>query len=183
MKKLIDAIYLSIPEVIKEWNENKLTQLESLVEQPFKEYFNNRQTQEKTKMVSPVIDTIFTRIMKTHLNDFEVDEGKGRDYKWGNILLESKLTLGEGNSWTGNGYTKTDIHLLFRFNIDENGIIVSYFSSVVDLSKCESNWTSPTNKSNFSTLKFLTNDISEISIIHGEMVSKKKYLSCEMIKA
>jgi len=182
MKKLIEAIELTIPQVIMEWNDEKLKQLEVVWEQSFKSYFSGRQTQEKTKVVSPVIDVVFARIMKTHLDDFQVDEGKGRDYKWGDILLENKLTLGLGNSWTGNGYTKTDIHLLFRFDMDENGLITSYFSSVVDLSKCLSDWTDPTNKSNFSTLKFLVSDRPEIYIIHGEMVGKKKYLSCEMVK-
>ena len=182
MQDLIKAIEVSIPLVINEWNTKKIKQFETLYEQPFAKYFNNRQTQEKTKVVSPVIDTVFARIMSEQTN-FVIDEGKGRDYQWNGIPLENKLTLSTGNSWTGNGYKKTDFHILSKFELDENGLIVNYFSCLVNLTECLSNWTTPKN-SNFSTLQFLSEDFDKITVIHGSLIkSKKKYLDCVMVKS
>ena len=98
MQELIKAIEMSIPLVVDNWNDVKIKQFEILYEQPFAEYFRNRQTQEKTKVVSPVIDTVFARIMSEKISNFMVDEGKGRDYRWNEKPLENKLTLSTGNS-------------------------------------------------------------------------------------
>ncbi len=181
MIELVNAIKSTLPLVVNEWNSNKLKQLELYVEKPFKEYFENRETQEKTKMVSPAIDAIFNKIMCSKINDFKIDEGKGRDYKYNQTPLECKTTLSCGNSWTGNGYKKTDYHILFRLEMDENGYITSYFSMLVNLNECESSWTEPTLSSNFSTLKFLNNDLDKITFIHGNMTKKRKYMDCVMI--
>ncbi len=182
MQELIKAIEMSIPLVVDNWNDVKIKQFEILYEQPFAEYFRNRQTQEKTKVVSPVIDTVFARIMSEKINNFIVDEGKGRDYRWNEKPLENKLTLSTGNSWTGNGYRKTDFHILSKFELEENGMIISFFTCLVNLSECVSQWTKPKN-SNFSTLKFLSCDFDKITPIHGKIIkSSKKYLDYEMIK-
>lgn len=181
MDKLINAIKTTIPIVIKEWNEKKIQQFEILVEQKFKEYFLNRETQEKTKMISPIIDILFSRIMSETISDFNIDEGRGRDYKWGEMPIESKTTFNIGNSWTGNGYKKTDNHILSKFELDENGVIVSYFTCFVNLNTCVSAWSKPKN-SNFSTLKFLNDDLDKIILIHGSMCKSQKFLSCGLIK-
>lgn len=186
MTQLIEAINKAIPVVVSEWNTKKIFQFETLVEQSFASYFANRETQEKTKMVSPIIDTIFARVMSELCDDFKIDEGKGRDYEWNGIPLENKLTLSTGNAWTGNGYKKTDFHILSKFELDENGFIVSYFSCLVNLTECQSAWSKPKN-SNFSTLKFLNEDYEKISVIHGNMTkargARSKYLNCGLIKA
>jgi len=176
-KKLLDAIKIAITLTVAEWNNTKKNQFENLMEQSFSVYFSNRQTQEKTKMVSPIIDAVFSRIMKKLLINFHVDEGKGKDYRWCKLELENKLTLSVGNSWTGNGYKKTSFHILNRMELNDDGEIISYFSALVDLSECESNWTAPTTKSNFSTLKFLNNDFSKIQLIHGDMTKKQKFIN------
>ncbi len=182
MENLIKAIEKSIPIVVNEWNTKKIQQFETLVEQPFSKYFLNRETQEKTKMVSPIIDIIFARVMSEQVDCFVIDEGRGRDYQWNGIPLENKLTLSTGNSWTGNGYKKTDFHILSKFELDENGFIVSYFSCLVNLTNCLSDWSKPKN-SNFSTLKFLNEDFEKVTVIHGKMDKNQKYLSCTMIKS
>lgn len=182
MEKLVKAIEISIPLVVKEWNTNKIHQFETLVEQPFSKYFLNRETQEKTKMVSPIIDIIFKRMMSQQIDDFSIDEGKGRDFQWNGIPLENKLTLSTGNSWTGNGYKKTDFHILSKFELDQNGLIVSYFSCLVNLANCLSDWTKPKN-SNFSTLKFLNVDLEKITIIHGNMTKSQKYVNISLVKS
>lgn len=182
IKKLCDSIEEVTPLLVQEWNNVKIKQFHALYEKSFSEYYNNRQTQEKTKNVSPVIDTVFTRLMSEKLEGFEVDEGKGRDYKWNDIPIECKITLSDGNSWTGNGYSKTDIHVLFRFNINDDGIINSYLALITDLSKCESGWSAPAKTANFSQLKFLNSDITNINVLHGSVNEKSKYLSFDMVK-
>ena len=185
MDQLITAIKSVMPLLIAEWNNTKLSQFEQLVEQPFAQYFEGRQTQEKTKMVAPILDSVFARLMKPILPGFDVDEGKGRDYIWDTIPLESKITFGSGKSWTGNGYAKTPWHILMRFEITEDGVIVGYFATLVNLDNCASKWTVPpadkAKTSNFSTLTFLKEDHQHLLPIHGEFTAKNKYLNPEMI--
>jgi hypothetical protein len=181
MEELIKAIYVSIPKVVKEWNAKKLLEFENLYEQTFKEYFNDKQTQEKTKIISPIIDAIFARIMCEQINGFVIDAGRGKDYNWNGIPLESKLTLSSGNSWTGNGYKKTDYHILSKFDFNEYGLIISYFSCLVNLNDCLSKWSKP-HMSNFSTLKFINEDIDKIILIYGDKEKKSKYLHFSMVK-
>ena len=40
--------------IIDKWNEVKVPLFEELYETPFREYYKDRQTQEKTKNVSPI---------------------------------------------------------------------------------------------------------------------------------
>jgi len=182
MEDLIKAIEKSIPLVVSEWNTKKIQQLEVAWEQPFGKYFLNRETQEKTKMVSPIIDIVFARVMSEQIDGFVIDEGKGRDYQWNGIPLENKLTLSTGNAWTGNGYKKTDFHILSKFELDENGFIISYFSCLVNLTNCLSDWSKPKN-SNFSSLKFHNEDSDEIIVIHGSLVKNQKWLNFTMVKS
>ena len=172
MDKLTEAIKTIIPKVVHEWNTSKLPLFESLVEQSFKSYFEGRQTQEKTKMVAPILDSIFSRHMKAIIPEFIVSEGKGQDYLYGSIPLESKITFGSGDSWTGNGYSKTPWHLLMRFELTENGKIIDQFAMMTDLSQCESKWSDPGLKSNFSTLKFKVKDIPNLISIIGCLSNK-----------
>ena len=176
IKALIDAIKSSVPNVVTEWNTNKLPQFESLVEQSFRQYFAGRQTQEKTKLVAPILDVIFARLMKTQLTNFEIDEGKGRDYCYGTTPLESKITLGQGAGWVGNGYAKTPWHILMKFDVDEDGRINKMFATLVDLDKCKSKWSTPGDKSNFSGLTFFIEDAPHLMPIIGTVKHSSKYL-------
>jgi hypothetical protein len=174
MNKLADAIKTVIPNVVQEWNDIKLPLFEQLVEQTFNKYFEGRQTQEKTKMVAPILDSIFARHVKAIIPEFVVSEGKGQDYLYGSIPFEGKITFGSGDSWTGNGYSKTPWHLLMRFELTEQGKIVSQFAMITDLSQCESNWTAPGTTSNFSTLKFKVKDMDNLIPIIGKLSNKTK---------
>lgn len=174
MNKLVDAIKTVIPEVIQEWNTIKLPLFEQLVEQSFEKYFEGRQTQEKTKMVAPILDSIFARRTQAIIPEWSVSEGKGRDYMYGDIPFECKITFGDGDSWTGNGYSKTPWHLLVRFELTKQGTIISYFAMITDLEKCDSKWTAPGTTSNFSTLKFKVSDIDKLIPIIGKLSNKTK---------
>jgi hypothetical protein len=172
MNQLATAIQQTVPLVVLEWNTIKLPLFESLVEQSFEKYFAGRQTQEKTKMVAPILDSIFARHMKNTIPEFVVSEGKGQDYLYGTIPFESKITFGDGDSWTGNGYSKTPWHLLMRFEVDSSGHIVKQFAMITDLSQCKSNWTAPGKTSNFSTLKFLAEDQANLIAVVGSVSDK-----------
>ena len=175
--KLKIAIESVIPEMVKEWNEVKLPIFEKLYEQSFSEYFKGRQTQEKTKCVAPCLDSIFARLIEGYIPEFKIDETVGRDYKWGDEGYECKITLGETNGWTGNGYAKTPNHILLRFTMNEDGMITHMFASLVDLNKCESRWTDPTTTSNFSTLSFLKEDVDMINVIIGDIKINRKFIA------
>lgn len=174
MQTLSDAIQQVLPEVVQEWNTIKLPLFESLVEQSFEKYFEGRQTQEKTKMVAPILDSIFARRMQAIIPEFVVAEGKGQDYVYGAIPFESKITFGEGDSWTGNGYSKTPWHLLMRFEVAANGIIVKQFAMITDLTTCKSKWTAPGTTSNFSTLRFVVEDQDKLIPVVGAVTNKTK---------
>lgn len=172
--RLIEAIQQVVPVMVQEWNTVKLPQFEQLVEQTFAAYFEGRQTQEKTKMVAPVLDSIFARHMHERLPEFVTAEGKGRDYLYGTVPLESKITFGEGDSWTGNGYTKTPWHLLMRFDVSATGRISRQFAMLVDLDQCRSKWSEPGTSSNFSTLKFLAEDHAKLVPVIGSVTATTK---------
>jgi len=173
---LVAAIQTTVPGMVTEWNTKKLPQFENLVEQTFRQYFEGRQTQEKTKLVAPILDVVFARLMKTQLTDFVIDEGVGRDYCYGTTPLESKITLGQGNGWVGNGYAKTPWHILMKFSMDDDGHIGEMFATLVDLDQCQSKWTAPDTSSNFSGLTFLTEDADQLTPIIGTVKHNSKYL-------
>lgn len=174
MIELTETIRQAVPKIVLEWNTIKLPLFESLVEQSFEKYFEGRQTQEKTKMVAPILDSIFARQVTATIPEFIVSEGKGQDYLYKEIPLESKITFGEGNSWTGNGYPKTPWHLLMRFEVSSAGIITKQFVMMTKLNDCKSKWSDPGTTSNFSTLKFLTDDRTKLIPIIGSITDKTK---------
>ena len=169
MNDLINALQQVLPAVVKEWNEVKLQQFEQLFGQTFEKFFEGRQTQEKTKLVAPILDSVIARYLKEELPNFDVAEGKGQDYLYNNIPIESKITFGQGDSWTGNGYAKTPWHMLMRFEVLDNGTITRHFAMMVDMSTCKSQWTAPGTTSNFSTLKFVTEDYDNLIVATGSI--------------
>lgn len=172
LQKLTLQIQQIMPELVNEWNLVKLPAFEALVEQPFETYFEGRQTQEKTKMVAPILDVIFARLIKRNLPEFIVAEGKGMDYMYGTVPVESKITFGTGRGWTGNGYKKTPWHLLMRFELTDQGVIISKFAAMVDLDNCKSKWTAPGSTSNFSTLEFVAEDFDKLIPVVGSISNK-----------
>lgn len=193
MKQLIEAIQQTLPAVAQEWNTVKLPLFETLVEKPFAEYFEGKQTQEKTKMMSPILDIIFARHVNQVIPEFVVDEGAGRDYLYGTTPMECKITFGSGKSWSGNGYPKTPWHILLRFDANEQGVITHIFAMIVDLSTCTTKW-EPGSKPkpdengkvsektvNWYHLSFLSEDLCKLSFAVGSMQQKRKFLQPSMI--
>jgi hypothetical protein len=114
-KLLVDTIKKAMPIVIEDWNERKIKEFEHLFEKTFKDYFHNKQTQEKTKLISPIIDILFSKTINKNISNFIIDERIGKDYSWDGEDFESKISLSPDNYWTGNGYKKTNNHILIKF--------------------------------------------------------------------
>ena len=167
-----------VPKMIKEWNEVKLPMFEELVGKNFSDYFEGRQTQEKTKMVAPILDSIFERKISDIEPNFIVDEGKGHDYLYGELPIECKISCSPSGKWTGNGYVKSPTHLLMSFHQEENGNISEMFCMLADLTdNIESGWGKKTSlTANFVSLRLLSKDINNFNVIVGELNTKNKLL-------
>jgi hypothetical protein len=185
VNQLIEAIQQTLPAVAQEWNTVKLPLFETLVEKSFADYFEGKQTQEKTKLVAPVLDIIFARQVSAVVPEFVIKEGKGQDYQYGSIPFECKITFGIGNNWNGNGYAKAPWHILLRFDMAENGTITHMFATLVNLDNCVSKWKSAskgnTKTVNWYHLVFLKEDLAQLTLAVGEIQQKSKYLQPVMI--
>ena len=170
-----------MPEVCKEWNNDNLGRfLYAYRNKPFKEIFKNRQTQEKTKAISPIIDEIVAEFIQEKIEAFTITEGKGFDYTLNNTEIEWKNSLSNSKSWTGNGYKKTNWHVLCKFVMNEDGKIEKYFACIVPYDNIKSNWSKPKN-SNFSSLNLLISDYNDIIKVVGDLIPKKKYLEPQFV--
>ena len=170
-----DALQEQLPFIVEEWNTVSLPLMEKLYRKSFKDIFKNRQTQEKTKAISPIIDEIIAEKIQEKVQSFTITEGKGFDYTLNDTEIEWKNSLSDSNSWTGNGYRKTNWHFLCKFIPNEDGKIEKYFACVVPYDMLDSNW-SETGNSNFSSLTLQNIDIHKIIQIAGHFKSAKKYL-------
>lgn len=141
----------------------------------YSEYFKNNKTQEITKIISPVFNAMLCKNLKPF--GFSKCETDGSDYIFENISIEGKVTLSKDNSWTGNGYKKTNWHLLIKLELDSDGMIRFSFCALVPLDECISDWTKPTLGSNFSSLKFENQDYQKINVINGMIERKTSLLS------
>jgi hypothetical protein len=161
--------------ITNDFNKHIDEKFEEFFFMSYSEYFKNNKTQEITKIISPVFNAILCKNLKPF--GFNKCESDGSDYTFENILIEGKITLSKDNSWTGNGYKKTNWHLLVKLELDEYGMIRYSFCALVPLDECVSNWTKPTLGSNFSSLKFENQDYQKINIINGMIERKTSLLS------
>ena len=181
---LCKAIKEVVPQVMEDWNQNKLNEFSNLFESDFESFFAGKQTQEKTKIVSPILNKIFIRLMNNHntIESFIDNDESGSDYLFNeDISLEGKITLSSGNSWTGNGYYKVPLQVLIRYTFSDEGEITSFFSMVADLSETKGQWDSPSTQSNFSSLKFYNEDKEHLMLCNGKILQLKKYLKYEHV--
>ena len=171
---LVKVLKEVMPLICKEWNTVSLPLMEKLYRKSFKDIFKNRQTQEKTKAISPIIDEIIAEFIQKKIEAFTTTEGKGFDYTLNDILIEWQNSLSESNSWTGNGYRKTNWHVLCKFIPNEDGVIEKYFACIVPYDMVESNW-SATGNSNFSSLSILKTDLDQVIEVSGSFKPLVKY--------
>ena len=86
---LCKAIKEVVPQVMEDWNQNKLNEFSNLFESDFESFFAGKQTQEKTKIVSPILNKIFIRLMNNHntIESFIDNDESGSDYLFNDCLL------------------------------------------------------------------------------------------------
>lgn len=175
IKNLKNLLNREWPNIIQKYNNHISKNFKTLFLKDFKSFFNGKQTQEKTKIVSP----IFNSILCKHLEQFGFLENEihGSDYLFENLDLEGKLTMTDNNTWTGNGYKKTNWHLLKKVVINDDGTINKSSCYLFPLDESTSSWSIP-SKSNFSNLKINSEDLDNLIIVYGDidLSKKRKYI-------
>lgn len=184
MQKLIKTIRKVIPAVIAEINEKRIPALELSWGRPFKEEManENQVTVEIAKNYArPVNNTLYQHI-RQYLKEFKEHTTNGSDYSFGKILIEDKNSFSPGNGWVGNGFDKTNWHLLKKFGVDDNGRIISAFIALVDISKCKAAWSDRKINTNRSIIQFCNEDLKHLNVIVGELKQGKKWIKPIPIK-
>lgn len=182
-QNLIDAFKKVLPAVIKEMNEIRLPALERAWGRKFKEELSNENqvTVEIAKNYVRPLNNTFFRHIKNEVPTFEEHTTDGSDYIYDGVLIEDKNSFSDANGWVGNGFKKTPIHILKKFQVDENGKIIKAFIAIVDLSKCESVWSMKAINTNRSVITFKTDDAKHIDVIVGKLKLNRKYIKPIMV--
>jgi len=175
IQKLKKILKKEWPLIVEKYNNHISENFELLFLKDFKSFFVNKQTQEKTKIVSPIFNAILCKHLKKF--GFLENEINGSDYLFENLDLEGKLTMTDNNTWTGNGYKKTNWHLLKKIVINNDGKIDKSACYLFPLDDSTSSWSVPKN-SNFSNLKINTEDLEKLFIVYGDvdLSKKRKYI-------
>ena len=186
MRILANYLTKAVPQVVEEWNNVKLDLFLEIIKTSFQEFFTNEKKVlikgELTKVLSPILNQLLLIQINEMDKNFIKDDKKGSDYKFYDTEIECKIATTLDNVWTGNGYSKTPIHMLLKFEFNLNGTIDSYFSMLTDLSKCKGSWSEKGMTSNYSTLKFLNEDLDKLIICNGEAEKKNKFLGYKFQK-
>lgn len=175
MEPLACAIRTCLPAVLKEFNEVRLPMIEEFFGRDIITEFPDpiKRTAETTKVLVRGLDNTFFRHIHAIEPSFVEDEGAGRDYKFGDIPIESKNTFAKADYWTGNGYAKTGWHFLKKFGVNERGRIVTAFVALVNIDDCASRWTDRTLQSNFSSLQLKTVDQEKVIVVVGSLKANR----------
>jgi len=181
-KKIINLVSLIkkhdiIDKLIYEWNNKRLKLFEDLYNgKKYKEHFKNDKTQIITQQLSPVLYDIFENLIEEKINDFNTDKVDKRDYMYKNIPIEAKITLSEGDSWTGNGTKKTPWHLLFKFKINGEGHMEGCLCMFANIYECITDWSQPKKSKkgkpvNYSTISFKNKNVfdNNLHVVSGDL--------------
>jgi hypothetical protein len=184
MKQLVETIRKVIPAVIKEINEERIPALETSWGRSFKEEManENQVTVEIAKNYARPVNNTLYRHIKQELEDFKEHTTDGSDYIFEGTLIEDKNSFSPGNGWVGNGFTKTDWHMLKKFGVNENGRLTSVFIALVDLGKCQAAWSDRQINTNRSTIQFRKEDLPHINVVVGEIKENKVWLKPVPVK-
>lgn len=177
LDNLADAIRTVLPEVIKEINEQRIPALEQAWGRSFADELanENQVTVEIAKNYARPVNNTFYQHINRVLPEFQEHTTDGSDYVLGNILIEDKNSFSSGNGWVGNGFNKTPVHLLKKFEVNENGRITKAFIAIVDLSKTQGAWSDRQINTNRSVIQFLNEDIDNIKLVVGDIRPARKY--------
>jgi hypothetical protein len=171
MDQLIKTIRKVMPAVVTEINEKRIPALESSWGRPFKEEManENQVTVEIAKAYARPVNNTLYRHVKQELKGFQEHTTDGSDYIFEGTLIEDKNSFSPGPGWVGNGFAKTDWHMLKKFGVNDNGRITSVFIALVDLSKCQAAWSERQSNTNRSTIDFRVEDYPHINVVVGSV--------------
>jgi len=179
LEALAKEIKKITPGAVREFNEKRLGYLEKgwgeTLSSIIDKTIPRQKTQEKTKLLSRSINNCFIQQIQKKIKGFTESNADGHDYEFKGIKIEDKNTLSSSDTWTGNGYPKSKIHLLKKFSLSNEGLIEKAFICLIELNK--SQWSAPTTKSNFSTLRISKDDESYSIKIWGEFEVSNSFLS------
>ena len=144
---------------------------------------SNQATQDLTKSVAGTFESILEMIAIKHGMDYVAEASDGYDAIINKEEVEFKLTMGLGNSWTGNKKSvKVPSHLLVKMDIEDNKISkLGVFLANLDECK-DSSWYSNGDgkKGNYTTLRFHKNDINKVTCVYGNLTPKLKWCGVEL---
>jgi len=161
-------------EIIKKFNEHLNENFSKLYMESFRDYSRGMKTQDKTVLITGIFNTMLCITLKDY--GFIRHETDGYDFIYKTVKIEGKNTTSLDSSWTGNGYHKTNWHLLIKLSINDDGLIKESFCTFLPLDESYSKWTLPTKDSNFSTLKIDTKDYDTTIVVRGEFKKNPKFL-------
>jgi len=177
LEKLADTIRTVLPAVIKEINEQRIPALEQAWGRSFADELanENQVTVEIAKNYARPVNNAFFQHIHSNMPEFKEHTTDGSDYVLGDILIEDKNSFSSGNGWVGNGFNKTPVHMLKKFEVDANGRIVKAFIALVDLSKTQGAWSDRQINTNRSVIQFMNDDIENILLVVGDIRPARKY--------
>ncbi len=183
MNDLAQLLQRALPEVVKQFNQQVLPALETQVwrrsaRQMFSAIRSDQISVEKSKQFNwPInnllIDTVNQQAGTPVLEDTQ-DRGQDLIYLPTNTPIEDKNTFGSGAGWTGNGFDKTDWHLLKKFHTNDDCRIIDGFACLVDLSKTVSRWGDKNGRQRVG-LNLASADRDHIIVIWGSLECKRKW--------
>jgi hypothetical protein len=145
---------------------------------------DRQKTVEKTKLIGGFYENIFKKVCKEYgisINDSSED---GFDITIDDRKFEMKMTLSQGDAWTGNSYSKIKVedYILIKLSFNNNNKVEKLFVSF--LKAKNSKWSTGSSKNNsaFSNLHISKDDIGNLSVVYGSVKIKNgrsKYLCIE----
>jgi hypothetical protein len=181
---LIDGIRSIMPKVQEVYRTEILAGFKRFKRKDAVEYFNSlpnsQRSVELSKQMGDSINNLFEELLIESGITLLVDQGDGYDWIYKNTRetrIEDKNAMSQDPSnraWVGNSNSgrKVSMHLLKRFELDENYEIVGAHISLVNLDDTHQYWVDQGGAR--STLSFTNADIDGIITIYGEWESKTK---------
>jgi hypothetical protein len=179
MQKLVDTIRDVLPGVIKEFNEKRLPALEAAWGRSFSEEMQNENqvTVEIAKNYARPLNNTFFRHINEAMPEFQELTTDGSDYMLGDIPIEDKNSFSpDSNGWVGNGFAKTDWHLLKKFRVDSDGKITEAFIALVNLAEVQAAWSDRQINTNRSVISFNVADEDKVIVVWGNTKRNPKNL-------
>jgi hypothetical protein len=181
---LIEGIRSIMPKVQEIYQTEILAGFKRFKRKEAVEYFNSlpnsQRSVELSKQMGDSINNLFEELLIESGITLLVDQGDGYDWVYKNTRetqIEDKNAMSQDPSnrvWVGNSNSgrKVSMHLLKRFELDENYEIVGAHVSLVNLDDTTQYWVDQGGAR--STLSFTKDDIDGIITIYGEWEAKVK---------